>query len=119
MPRLALAFLVGTLAAGCSSEATRLSENPFASPFGGRTADATPPVPAAPTGKVQSRALPPPGQQSNAGSLAQPDTSIVTGSIQSHPSASNPVKSADVGNWSTSGGSSLTLGAGETIATLA
>ena len=109
---------MGTLAAACSSEATRLSENPFGSPFGGKTADATPPVPAAPTGKVQSRALPPPGQQSRAGSLAEPDTGIVTGSIQSHPASPHPVKTADVGNWSSTGGTSLTLGAGETIATL-
>jgi murein DD-endopeptidase MepM/ murein hydrolase activator NlpD len=118
VPRLALAILMGTLAAACSSEATRLSENPFGSPFGGKTADATPPVPAVPTGKVQSRALPPPGQQSRAGSLAEPDTGIVTGSIQSHPASAHPVKTADVGNWSTTGGTSLTLGAGETIATL-
>ena len=64
MPRLALAILIGTLAAACSSEATRLSENPFGSPFGGKAADATPAVPAVPAGKVQSRALPPVGQQS-------------------------------------------------------
>lgn len=116
MPRLALAILIGTLAAACSSEATRFSENPFGSPFGGKTADATPPVPAAPAGKVQSRALPPVGQQSKAGSAAEPDRRIVTGSIQ--PSAPQPGKSSDVGNWSTTGGTSLTVASGETIATL-
>ena len=118
MPRLALAVLIGTLAAACSSEATRFSENPFGSPFGGKTADATPPVPAVPSGKVQSRALPPVGQQSRGGSFAEPDRGIVTGSIQAQTSAPQPVKSSDVGNWSTTGGTSLTVGAGETVATL-
>ena len=42
----------------------------------------------------------------------------MTGSIQAQPSAPQPVKSSDVGNWSTTGGTSLTVGAGETIATL-
>jgi murein DD-endopeptidase MepM/ murein hydrolase activator NlpD len=118
MPRLALAILIGTLAAACSSEATRFSESPFASPFGGKTADATPPVPAVPSGKVQSRALPPVGQQSRAGSFTEPDRGIVTGSIQAQPGAPQPVKSSESGNWSTTGGTSLTVGAGETIATL-
>jgi murein DD-endopeptidase MepM/ murein hydrolase activator NlpD len=118
MPRLALAVLIGTLAAACSSEATRFSENPFASPFGGKTADSTPSVPAAPAGKVQSRALPPVGQQSRAGTVAEPDRGIVTGSVQAQPTAAQPVKSSEIGNWSTTGGTSLTVGAGETIATL-
>ncbi|MBV9567024.1 MAG: M23 family metallopeptidase [Hyphomicrobiales bacterium] len=119
MPRLALVILIGTLAAACSSEATRFSDNPFTSPFGGRTADATPPVPSVPTGKVQSRALPPVGQQqSRAGSFSETDRGIVTGSIPSHPSAPQPVKSADVGNWTSTGGTSLTVGASDTIATL-
>ena len=118
MPRLAFAVLIGTLAAACSSEATRFSDNPFASPFGGKTADATPAVPAVPSGKVQSRALPPVGQQSKAGPSAEPDRRIVTGSIQAQPSVPQPVKSSDVGNWSTTGGTSLTVGAGDTIATL-
>ena len=118
MPRLALAILIGTLAAACSSEATRFSENPFGSPFGGKTADATPPIPAVPAGKVQSRALPPVGQQSRAGSFTEPDRGIVTGSIQAQPGAPRPVKSSEGENWSTTGGTSLTVGAGETIATL-
>ena len=67
---------------------------------------------------MQSRALPPVGQQSRGGSFAEPDRGIVTGSIQAQPSAPQPVKSSDVGNWSTTGGTSLTVGAGETIATL-
>ncbi|MBV8184181.1 MAG: M23 family metallopeptidase [Hyphomicrobiales bacterium] len=118
MPRLAFAILIGTLAAACSSEATRFSENPFASPFGGKTADSTPPVPAVPSGKVQSHALPPVGQQTKAGSVGEPDRRIVTGSIQTQPNAPQPVRSSDVGNWSTTGGASLTVGAGDTIATL-
>ncbi|MBV9518465.1 MAG: M23 family metallopeptidase [Hyphomicrobiales bacterium] len=119
MPRLALVILIGTLAAACSSEATRLSENPFASPFGGRTADATPPVPSVPAGKVQSRALPPVGQQqSRAGTFSEPDRGIVTGSIQPHPSAPQAVKSADMTNWTATGGTMLTVGASDTVATL-
>ena len=93
MPRLALAVLIGTLAAACSSEATRFSDNPFGSPFGGKTADATPPVPAVPAGKVQSRALPPVGQQSQEDTSRSPDRGIVTGSIQAQPGAPQPVKS--------------------------
>ncbi|MBV8447570.1 MAG: M23 family metallopeptidase [Hyphomicrobiales bacterium] len=119
VPRLALVILIGTLAAACSSEATRLSENPFASPFSARTADTTPPIPPASTGKVQSRALPPVGaQQSSTGTFSEPDRGTVTGSIQSHPSAPQPVKSAEIGNWTSTGGTSLTVGSGDTIATL-
>jgi murein DD-endopeptidase MepM/ murein hydrolase activator NlpD len=103
------------LAAGCSSDAMRFSDNPFTSPFGGKSADATPPVPAVPTGKVQSRALAAPGQQA---SLTQPDTSIATGSIRPRASAPQPVKSSGIGNWSTTGGTSMTLAQGDSIATL-
>jgi murein DD-endopeptidase MepM/ murein hydrolase activator NlpD len=116
--RLALAVLIATLAAGCSSDALRFSDNPFTSPFGGKSADATPPVPAIPTGKVQSRALSAPGQQANAGSLAEPDRSIATGSIRPRPSAPQGVKSASTGNWSTTGGTSMRLAQGDSIATL-
>ena len=116
--RLVVAGLIATLAASCSSDAMRFSDNPFTSPFGGKSADATPPVPAVPTGKVQSRALPPPGRQANAGSLAEPDRSIVTGSIQPHPSAAQPVKSASIGSWSTIGGTSMTLAQGDSVASL-
>ncbi|MFI5011277.1 MAG: peptidoglycan DD-metalloendopeptidase family protein [Hyphomicrobiales bacterium] len=116
--RLAFAALVATLAAGCSSDAMRFSENPFSSPFGNRSAEATPPVPAVPTGKVQSRPLSAPGQQANAGSLAEPDTSIATGSIRPRQNVPQPVRSSGIGNWSTTGGTSMTLAQGDTIATL-
>ncbi|SDR40612.1 Murein DD-endopeptidase MepM and murein hydrolase activator NlpD, contain LysM domain [Rhizobiales bacterium GAS191] len=112
--RIAFATLVAMAATGCSSEAMRFSDNPFTSPFGGGTADATPPVPAVPTGKVQSRSLPAVGSQA---SLSQPDTSIVTGSIRPRAST-QPVKQASFGNWSTVGGTTMTLASGDTIATL-
>jgi murein DD-endopeptidase MepM/ murein hydrolase activator NlpD len=118
LPRLSVAILVGTLAASCSSEATRLTENPFANPFSSKAADATPPVPAVPTGKVQSHALPPPVHQASAASLSQPDTSIVTGSIRPARPSPQAAQASDVGNWSTIGGTALTVGAGDTIATL-
>jgi murein DD-endopeptidase MepM/ murein hydrolase activator NlpD len=116
MIRVALAGVIGTFAASCSSDALRFSDNPFSSPFGGRSADATPPVPALPAGKVQSHALPPPGQHANAGSLAEPDRSIATSSIR--PGAAQPVKPSGVGSWSTTGGTAMTVAQGDTIAAL-
>ena len=112
--RLAFVALVGMAASACSSEAMRFSDNPFSSPFGGQSsADATPPVPAVPTGRVQSRALAPVGQQA---SLSQPDTSIVTGSIR--PRATEPVRPAGTATWSATGGTPVTVAIGDTISTL-
>jgi murein DD-endopeptidase MepM/ murein hydrolase activator NlpD len=115
IPRLAMTALVATLAAGCSSDTVRFSESPFANPFGGKSADATPPVPAVPTGKVQSRQLAPPARQT---SLAQPDTDLVTGSIKPRVAASTPNKSISMGNWTTNGGTLLEIHEGDTIAML-
>jgi len=115
--RIALVGLIGTFAASCSSDAMRFSDSPFSSPFASRSADATPPVPALPAGKVQSRPLPAPGQQANAGSLGEPDRTIVTGAIK-RPSAPQPVKSAGLGTWSTVGGTSITVAQGDSVAAL-
>ena len=111
--RLVVAALVGTLAASCSTDAMRFSDNPFTNPFG-RSADATPSVPALPAGKVQSRALPAPSKQAS----AQPDKSIVTGSVQKGDSSAQSVKSAGLGTWSAEGGTSMTVAQGDTLAKL-
>ena len=113
--RLTIAALLAALATGCSSDALRFSDGPFSNPFASKSADATPPVPAVPTAKVQSRQLAPPGRQA---SLGQPDTSIATGSIRPRATSSAPVKSVSMGNWTTIGGSVIAIREGDTIATL-
>jgi murein DD-endopeptidase MepM/ murein hydrolase activator NlpD len=115
MPRLAVAALFATLAAGCSSDALRFSDSPFSNPFASKSADATPPVPAVPTSKVQSRQLGVPQRQA---SLAQPDTDIVTGSIKLRATSPAPNKSISLGNWTTTGGTSLEVHEGDTISVL-
>jgi murein DD-endopeptidase MepM/ murein hydrolase activator NlpD len=111
--RLAIAGLIGMFAASCSSDAMRFSDNPFSSPFG-RSADATPPVPALPAGKVQSRALPAPSKQAS----AEPDRSIVTGAVRKGDNSAQPVKSAGIGTWSTEGGTLVTVVQGDTVTKL-
>jgi murein DD-endopeptidase MepM/ murein hydrolase activator NlpD len=110
--RLVFAGLIGTLAASCSSDAMRFSDNPFTSPFG-KSADATATVPALPAGKVQSRPLAAPKQAS-----AEPDKSIVVGAVRKDQSPAQPVKSAGVGTWSTEGGTSITVARDDTVAKL-
>jgi murein DD-endopeptidase MepM/ murein hydrolase activator NlpD len=110
--RLVFAGLIGTLAASCSSDAMRFSDAPFSSPFG-KSADATPAVPALPAGKVQSRPLAAPKQAS-----AEPDKSIITGSVKKGDNSAQAAKSAGVGTWSMEGGTSITVAQDDTISKL-
>src|ERR1700730_5306784 len=90
----------------------RFSDGPFSSPFG-KSADTTPAVPALPAGKVQSRPLAAPKQAS-----AEPDKSIITGSVRKGDNSAQAAKSAGVGTWSTEGGTSITVAQDDTISKL-
>jgi len=113
--RASVCSLLGLWLAGCSSDATRLSEtfsNPFSNPFSTASNDAPTPAassasaaPVAPTPKVVSQPLAPvssaqpAGQQPAVASAAQPITGFT-------------------GNWTPVGGSPIVVGQGETLASL-
>jgi murein DD-endopeptidase MepM/ murein hydrolase activator NlpD len=110
--RLALAAVLAAGLAGCSSDFSRMSENPWASkPQGSSEVTGSVRPQAAPTHKVETSALPPPtyGGSAGIGSHQPPARQEVTGSV-SAPPPRQPAQS-----WSWDGGTAIIVAQGETI----
>jgi murein DD-endopeptidase MepM/ murein hydrolase activator NlpD len=119
--------LTGILGAGCSSDATRLGQNPFASPYSARettgTAEATgSALPATPAARVESRPLPaplppPPPRLS----MNTPQDGTVGGGRGLSPYAPNPSPevTGSVAQTPLRPATVIKVRAGETIDTLA
>src|SRR5215207_2460812 len=126
LSRIGVIGLIGSMAAACSADTSRLAGNPFSNPFGsgaepamtGSLADK--PVAKAPTTAVQAQPLPAP--QMTPRSAAAP--------VYNQPSASAPVAVASTprpapvtqtgpGGWTADGGTPITVGAGEGLAVIA
>ena len=109
--RIALVSLIGSAAAGCSTDSARFAESPFTNPFASSdrvatepdTTASTRPAPIYGTAPVQTQALPP---------------------VQSSPvrtaTASAPVLQAPPGpgGYSAQGGTSVTVGSNDTLNTI-
>ncbi len=122
---LALALLA-SVAAGCSSTSTRLAENPFSNPFRSRNDSIA-------TGSIKSSRVQPPSDANlTTGSVARRVTSAplpAPGTSQLKQLQSSAVDSAkakagstvakSIPGWSAKGGSPVTLGAGESVETVA
>ena len=111
---LAVAALLATGVAGCSSDTTRLAENPFAS-RPAQQPEYTGSVQPQPSGRVESQALPPPqrtaGGSAGIGSYQpqySPPRQEYTGSI-----APPPPQQQNGWNWD--GGTAITVAQGETL----
>ena len=106
--KLSASLAFAALLAGCSSDATRLSEsfsNPFSNPFSGKS-DVAAATPSAPTPQVSKTDLPtktPPLASQPAVASAQP---------------SQPVTFNGGGKWTVAGGSPVVVGAGDTASSL-
>jgi len=123
LSRFALIGLFGGLAAACSSDTIRFSESPFSNPFSTNSAGsvaATAPdrnsepmaVAAVPMSQVQSQALPPVQSQPLPPVTSQPSYA------RAHPAPSAPAATGP-GGWTAEGGTRITLGAGDTLNTVA
>ncbi len=145
-PLAALAVL--TLAtAGCSSDSNRFN-NPFSNPFSSSPAPETTGSVPAPSGRVETRPLPQTQAQYQSGPLPPPSRPAtvrpasygtsgggpgiatyqpaparadVTGSVSAPAPAPPPVIKANTaqGNWNWDGGTAVTVGASETVNTIA
>jgi murein DD-endopeptidase MepM/ murein hydrolase activator NlpD len=115
--RLASAVLIAGATAACSSDSLRLAENPFSNPFAASTRPdvaATGAVQAAPAAKVRAAPLAAPTYQplpANVGPTGQPPA------VPRLSTAANAVTGSASG-WSASGGTPITLGAGDTVEAL-
>lgn len=107
--RLAIAAALAAGLAGCSSDFSRMSENPWASkPQGSEVTGSVRPQ-AAPSHKVETSALPPPTYGGSAGIGHQPPArQEVTGSVSAPPRAASPA-------WSWDGGTAIVVAQGETV----
>lgn len=143
LTRVAVVALLAGLAAGCSSDTMRFSENPFSDPFRSQPQQtaAIQPAPAYPTPRVRAQPLPPVGSVAAqplpplapvasvpaAGAprpiygynqpvqSARPAQPVVTGSVQS---ASPRIGGFKGGGWSAAGGTVVAAGAGDSVYTL-
>jgi murein DD-endopeptidase MepM/ murein hydrolase activator NlpD len=116
--RLSVAGFAGVWLAGCSSDVTRLSENPFSNPFAAASNDQPPTsgangsvASAAPNASYAAAAHPSPVAVS---ALPAP-APATTGAIK--PSAPQPVTGFGNG-WSVAGGSPIIVADGETLETI-
>lgn len=144
--RVAAIALISGATAACSSDSTRFGESPFSNPFSSassapaapeRAPDTTSSIQAAPTSRVERSPLGAPsaaqskpmyGYGGNGGSGGSDRSSRVeprsTGSLSpargaiSRPAPSPVIASSGSSNWSAQGGSTVTLGRGESVHTL-
>lgn len=113
--RLLGAVVIAGLSGACSSEVLRFSDSPFANPFSGRADTAT-------TGSVSA-----PARKLSASSLGMPSSSAL---LQPMPSQGSTIEQAamtqvaasgnapvlgSVAGWTATGGTPVTLGAGDTV----
>jgi len=114
LSRIGAIGILGGLAAGCSTDASRMAGNPFSNPFGSEPSmtGSLPerPVAKAPTTAVQAQALPAPQTTPRA------PASVATNQPASAPA---PVTQTGAGGWTAAGGTPVTVGAGESLATIA
>jgi murein DD-endopeptidase MepM/ murein hydrolase activator NlpD len=111
--RLALAAALAAGLAGCSSDFSRMTENPWASkPQANEVTGSVRPQ-SAPTHKVETSALAPPtyGGSAGIGTYQPPARQDVTGSVSAPPR--QPAQ-----NWSWDGGTAIVVAQGETIDTI-
>jgi murein DD-endopeptidase MepM/ murein hydrolase activator NlpD len=130
--RVAAVALISGATAACSSDSSRFGEDPFGNPFSSASAaperasrsdEYTGSVQAAPTGRVEraplaapnpAQAKPMRGFDSGGYRAPQPEPTV-TGSLSP---ARGAVSRSGASGWSAEGGSTVTLGRGETINTL-
>lgn len=124
VPRLAIVCAISGVSTACGSDALRFSENPFANPFSASpsateiTGTVSPSPLKAPTGAVQSQPLGSPVSSAPLPPLSTPAPRVAAAAPAAPAPLSGPAVAAPKG-WSAQGGSSVTLGANETLATLA
>jgi murein DD-endopeptidase MepM/ murein hydrolase activator NlpD len=117
--RVAMVCVVGALAAACSSDTMRFSDNAFSNPFSTNpfaqkpsAAETTGSITPAPVTGVSAQTLPPPVPVT---SQALPLPGVGTAAVR--PQSSAPV-TGSVAGWVAQGGSSIVLAQGETLRTL-
>lgn len=120
--RLTIVVAFAALVAGCSSEATRFNDGPFANPYTSRnsgpapSADVTGSVNRPVQGsQIESRPLP----QAQGGALPPPASSDVTGTVAARPQPAPASTAQRSGNWDWEGGTAVTLAPGDTLDTVA
>ena len=119
LSRLALVGVIGSAAAACSSDASRLSD-PFTNPFAsnepaatGSLPDATPPsAPPIRTGRIQSEALAAPAQ------VAISPRPVASAPSLASPAPATRVASVGQAGWSAQGGTTITVGDNGTVLNL-
>jgi murein DD-endopeptidase MepM/ murein hydrolase activator NlpD len=129
--RLALAGVTVALLAGCSSDVTRFSEDPFSNPFnnasdsadkspvgaiqqpGGQTYAAAPASAAA----IDSQPLPPPVARYSA--PAAPNPPLVAQNAGTARSGAETMATSSTASWSAVGGTPIVMAQGETLGVLA
>ena len=129
-PRAAMLALIAVGAAACSSETTRFNDNPFGSRSGPEATGSIPQAQAAPGGRVESGPLPPQPGAPAAGGIAGGGrgmasyTPSAVAKSPAHPGTpvditGSTAKPAPSGSWSWDGGKPITVGAGDTVDSLA
>jgi murein DD-endopeptidase MepM/ murein hydrolase activator NlpD len=116
LSRLAVIAAIGGLAGGCSSDSMRLAGNPFSNPFSAKGEAAEPrmtgSITPAPRTAVQSQPLPAPRQ------AAAPSYAAYAPPKPAVAAPSQPVTSGS-GGWTAQGGTTVTIGEGENLNTVA
>jgi murein DD-endopeptidase MepM/ murein hydrolase activator NlpD len=115
-PQAAILVVMAVGIAGCSSESTRLGDNPFSSRSGPGPTTGSVVSQAAPTSRIDNSPLPPPPGASRPGDAAAgyrgPGAAPeITGSVRTPPTAS--------GQWSWDGGTAITVAPGDTVEAIA
>ncbi|MGL5117319.1 MAG: peptidoglycan DD-metalloendopeptidase family protein [Beijerinckiaceae bacterium] len=115
--------LLAGVTAACGSDSSRFADNPFTNPFSSaatqkidRTTTQSIPSRVAPTGTVSSQPLPPMISSASSGAVAatqRPVARVASATLQN----ATPIGGSAAG-WSASGGTPVTVGAGDTAAAL-
>jgi len=115
--RVAILTVIGGLAAACSSDSTRLGENPFSNPFEGRSSSH---IDQQPTGSIGNTHPLPPASVTSSPLPAPQSVPVRPRPIAAaQPGTSAPTYLGNAANWSAEGGTPVVLGQGETVLTLA
>lgn len=109
LSRVAVVSLVGGLAAACSSNTARFSDDPFSNPFNGSSGSAN----------VASSPAPQYQQQSQGYHSAPPAQSAANYAPSAAPSSYQPVASVgNGGGWTAHGGTQITVGQGDSLTSI-
>jgi murein DD-endopeptidase MepM/ murein hydrolase activator NlpD len=127
--RLALAGVTAALLAGCSSDVTRFSDNPFSNPFQSAAADPDKtPVGAvqpsgtyatsqASAGAIESHPLTPPAPVARYAAPSTPNPQLAAQNGANHPDAE--IHTGSTSAWSAAGGAPIVVADGETAGLIA